>query len=325
MDIFVLLEFLGGLALFLYGMKEMGDGLESAAGDRLESVISRFCSKTWKGVLIGATATAAVQSSSAVTVMVIGFVNSGIMKLSEAVGVIMGANLGTTVTSWILSLTGIEGDNLLVRLLKPSSLAPVLVLVGVIIIMRKKHREHRSLGVIFAGLGILFFGMEIMSTAVEPLTENPEFASILTIFESPFAGLLAGLVLTAIVQSSSAAVGILQALAIGGSVSYAAAIPIVMGQNIGTCVTALLSSIGASKNAKRAAFVHLYFNVIGTVILLAAFYLIKSFLTTDFYSSPATAAPIALIHTLFNLISTVILLPFSQLLQRLAELTVRED
>ena len=324
MDIFVLLDFFGGLALFLYGMKEMGDGLESAAGDRLEGIISRFCSKPWKGVLVGAIATAAVQSSSAITVMVIGFVNSGIMKLSDAVGVIMGANLGTTITSWILSLTGIEGDNLLVRLLMPSSLAPVLVLVGVIIIMRKKHRDHRSLGVIFAGLGILFFGMEIMSSAVEPIADNPEFASVLTLFESPIAGLLAGVVLTAIVQSSSASVGILQALAIGGRVSYGLAIPIVMGQNIGTCVTALLSSIGTSKNAKRAAFVHLYFNVIGTAVLLTAFYALKRLLELDLHSTPATAASIALIHTAFNLISTLILLPFASLLRRLAELTVKD-
>lgn len=322
MDIFMLFSFLGGLALFLYGMKTLGSGLEQLSGDRMRSLLARLCSTPWRGVLVGAAVTAAIQSSSATTVMVVGFVNSGLMQLSHAVGVIMGANLGTTATSWILSLTGIEGDNFLVRLLKPSSLAPILIFIGVIPIMFSKREGARRVGGILAGLGILFFGMQTMSDAVEPLSEQPWFGQLLTLFSNPLAGLLAGLVLTALIQSSSASIGILQALSASGGVTFSTAIPIVMGQNIGTCVTTLISSVGASKNAKRAAFIHLYFNVIGTAILMTAFYGLNAIVRFEFYSAAVTPFNIAVIHTLFNVISTVILFPFSSGLRRLAERTV---
>ncbi len=320
----MLFSFLGGLALFLYGMKTLGSGLEQLSGDRMRSLLERLCSTPLRGVLVGAVVTAAIQSSSATTVMVVGFVNSGLMQLSHAVGVIMGANLGTTLTSWLLSLTGIEGDNFFIRLLKPSSLAPILVFVGVVLIMFTKKEGKRRVGGILSGLGILFFGMQMMSDAVEPLAEMPEFTRILTLFSNPLAGLLAGIAVTALIQSSSASVGILQALSASGGVSFSAAIPIIMGQNIGTCVTTLISCIGASKNARRAAFIHLYFNVLGTAILLAAFYGLHAIVRFDFYDRAVTPLNIAVIHTLFNVISTVILFPFSSLLQRLAERTVKE-
>ncbi len=324
MDIFMLFSFFGGLGLFLYGMKTLGSGLEALSGDRMRSLLARLCSTPLRGVLVGAAVTAAIQSSSATTVMVVGFVNSGLMQLSHAVGVIMGANLGTTATSWILSLTGIEGSNFFVRLLKPSSLAPLLTFAGVVPIMFSKKESARRVGGILAGLGILFFGMQTMSDAVEPLSEQPWFGQVLTLFSNPLAGLAAGLVLTALVQSSSASIGILQALSASGGVTFATAIPIVMGQNIGTCVTTLLSSVGASKNAKRAAFIHLYFNVIGTAILLTAFYGLNAVLRFEFYSEAVTPFNIAVIHTLFNVISTVILFPFASGLRRLAERTVGE-
>ena len=322
MDIFMLFSFLGGLALFLYGMKTLGSGLEQLSGDRMRSLLARLCSTPLRGVLVGAAVTAAIQSSSATTVMVVGFVNSGLMQLSHAVGIIMGANLGTTATSWILSLTGIEGNNFFVRLLKPSSLAPILTFAGVIPIMFSKREGARRVGGILAGLGILFFGMQTMSDAVEPLSEQPWFGQLLTLFSNPVAGLLAGLALTALIQSSSASIGILQALSASGGVTFSTAIPIVMGQNIGTCVTTLISSVGASKNAKRAAFIHLYFNVIGTVILMTAFYGLNAIVRFEFYSAAVTPFNIAVIHTLFNVISTVILFPFSSGLRRLAERTV---
>ncbi len=325
MDIFMLFSFLGGLALFLYGMKTLGSGLEQLSGDRMRSLLARLCSTPLRGVLVGAVVTAAIQSSSATTVMVVGFVNSGLMQLSHAVGVIMGANLGTTITSWILSLTGIEGDNFFIRLLKPSSLAPLLTFAGVVPIMFSKNESRRRVGSILAGLGILFFGMQLMSDSVEPLSELPQFQQLLTLFSNPLAGLAAGLILTAVIQSSSASIGILQALSVSGSVAFSSAIPIIMGQNIGTCVTTLISSIGASKNAKRAAFIHLYFNVIGTAILLLAFYGIHALVRFDFYTAAVTPFWIAVIHTLFNVISTVILFPFSSFLQRLAERTVGDS
>ncbi|MBQ9080669.1 MAG: Na/Pi cotransporter family protein [Clostridia bacterium] len=322
MDIFMIFSFLGGLALFLYGMKALGKGLEELSGGKMRDLLARLCSTPLKGVLVGAVVTAAIQSSSATTVMVVGFVNSGLMQLSHAVGVIMGANLGTTITSWVLSLTGIEGDNFFVRLLKPSSLAPLLAFVGIVPIMFSKNAGARRIGGILAGLGILFFGMQMMSDAVAPLSELPEFRRILTLFSNPLAGLVAGIILTAIIQSSSASVGILQALSASGGVTFSSAIPIIMGQNIGTCVTTLLSSIGASKNAKRAAFIHLYFNVIGTAVLLVAFYGLHALVKFDFYSAAVTPFWIAVIHTLFNVVSTVILFPFASFLQKLAELTV---
>lgn len=325
MDIFVLIGFLGGLALFLYGMRTMGQGLESLSGGGMRTTLARLCSTPWRGVLVGAAVTAAIQSSSATTVMVIGFVNSGLMTLGHAVGVIMGANLGTTVTSWLLSLTGIGGDSTLLRLLKPESLASLLTLVGVVLMLLRRadgHERRGRVGSILAGLGILFFGMEMMSSAVEPLTASPGFAGLLTLFSSPVAGLLVGAAMTAIVQSSSAAIGILQALTASGGVTLAAAVPIVMGQNVGTCITTLLSSVGASKNARRAALVHLYFNAIGAAVLMAVFCVVKYALRPELLSRAATPAAVAGIHTAFNVLSLLLLYPFSRQLERLTELTV---
>lgn len=325
MDIFNVLSMIGGLALFLYGMHIMGEGLSKASGGKLESILERLTSNPIKGVLLGAGVTAIIQSSSATTVMVVGFVNSGIMKLSQAVGIIMGANIGTTATSWILSLTGIEGGNLFVNLLKPSSFSPILAMIGVICIMFSKREKIHDIGKIMIGFAILMTGMSAMSAAVEPLADVPEFTSILTMFSNPVLGMLAGLVLTAVIQSSSASVGILQALCSTGSLGYATVLPIIMGQNIGTCVTALISAIGANKNAKRAALVHLYFNIIGTVIFMALFYLINAFFPFEFMGEAATEVGIAVIHSVFNVFATLILLPFGKVLVKFACLTVRDN
>ncbi len=273
MDIFGVLTMIGGLAMFLYGMNAMGDGLAKLSGGKLEQILEKLTSKRIMAVLLGVVVTAIIQSSSATTVMVVGFVNSGIMQLSQAVGIIMGANIGTTVTSWLLSLTGIQGSSMFIQLLKPSSFSPVLAAVGIILTMTAKdNNKKKDIGNILVGFAILMFGMETMSSAVEPLAENAQFTSILTKFSNPVLGMLAGLVLTAVIQSSSASVGILQALCVTGAVGYKTAIPIIMGQNIGTCVTAIISSIGASKNAKRASMIHLYFNLIGTIIFMVVFY-----------------------------------------------------
>ena len=279
MSVFDILTMIGGLALFLYGMEVMGNGLSKASGGRMERILEKMTDNIFKAVLLGAGVTAVIQSSSATTVMVVGFVNSGIMKLSQAVGVIMGANIGTTVTSWLLSLTGIQGDNFILTLMKPSSFSPILAVIGVGFLMFSKNEKKKDIGTIMIGFTVLMFGMETMSDAVKPLADVPEFANILLMFKNPLLGMLAGLVLTAVIQSSSASVGILQSLCVTGAVSYGAAIPIIMGQNIGTCVTALLSSIGASRNAKRTAFVHLYFNIIGTAIFMIIFYVLNAVLS----------------------------------------------
>lgn len=325
MSIFNVFSLIGGLALFLYGMNVMGDGLTKAAGSRLERILEKLTSSPVKGVLLGALVTAVIQSSSATTVMVVGFVNSGIMKLRQAVGVIMGANIGTTITSWILSLSGIEGDNIFIKMLKPSSFSPILAAVGVILIMFFKGEKKRNAGQILIGFAILMFGMETMSDAVSPLADVPEFTNILLMFSNPVLGMLAGALLTAVIQSSSASVGILQALCLTGAVTYSSAIPIIMGQNIGTCVTALLSSVGAKKNAKRAAFVHLYFNVIGTLLFMIVFYTVNSFVDFSFMSEAAGPAGIAVVHTVFNLAAAICLLPFGRLLEKLATLTIRDE
>ncbi|MGN0330737.1 MAG: Na/Pi cotransporter family protein [Kineothrix sp.] len=325
MDFFQLLTMIGGLALFLYGMEVMGGGLSKASGGRLEQILERLTSNKLKAVLLGAGVTAVIQSSSATTVMVVGFVNSGIMKLSQAIGIIMGANIGTTITSWILSLSGIEGDSFFVRLLKPSSFSPVFAIIGVGFVMFSKKEKLKNIGTILLGFAVLMFGMDTMSGAVEGLADVPEFTSILTAFTNPILGLLAGTILTAIIQSSSASVGILQALCATGSVSYGAAVPIIMGQNIGTCITAMLSSIGASKNAKRAALVHLYFNIIGTVLFMVVFYSLHAAVSFAFMDEAANAAGIAVVHTAFNVFSTFVLLPFSVVLEKLACLTIREE
>ena len=325
MDFFSILTMLGGLALFLYGMNAMGDGLAKVSGGKLERILEKLTSSPIKAVLLGCGVTAVIQSSSATTVMVVGFVNSGIMKLEQAVGVIMGANIGTTVTSWMLSLTGIESDNFCMQLLKPTSFSPILALIGVILIMFVKSEKKHDIGAIMLGFAILMFGMEMMSGAVEPLADVPEFTNILTMFSNPILGLIAGTVLTAVIQSSSASVGILQALCATGSVSFATALPIIMGQNIGTCVTAMISSIGAKKNAKRAALVHLYFNIIGTLVFMIAFYSINAVVHFSFLGHSANAAGIAVIHSVFNIVATVMLLPFRKGLVKLACLTMPDS
>ena len=326
MDIFNVLTMIGGLALFLYGMHIMGDGLAKVSGGKLEEILEKFTSNPLRAVLLGAGVTAVIQSSSATTVMVVGFVNSGIMKLTQAVGIIMGANIGTTVTSWILSLTGIEGDSVLLKMLKPSSFSPILAAIGVAFILFAKSTKKKDVGTILAGFAILMTGMDTMSGAVKPLAEVKEFTDLFLAFGSnPLLGVIAGAVLTAIIQSSSASVGILQALCKTGAVTFSSALPIIMGQNIGTCVTALLSAIGANKNARRAAFVHFYFNLIGTIIFMAGFYAIHALIGFGFMGEAANEMGIAVIHTCFNIVATSILLPFKGVLVKLATLTVRDD
>ena len=324
MDLFSILTLIGGLALFLYGMNAMGDGLAKVSGGKLEKILENLTSNPIKAVLLGAGVTAVIQSSSATTVMVVGFVNSGIMKLSQAVGVIMGANIGTTITSWILSLTGIQSDNFIIQMFKPTSFSPVLAIIGVIFILFINDSKKKDIGSIFIGFAILMYGMDMMSSAVKPLAEVPEFTNLLLKFSNPLLGVIAGALLTAVIQSSSASVGILQALCLTGTVPFSAAIPIIMGQNIGTCITAILSAIGAKKNAKRAAAVHLYFNLIGTVIFMTVFYLINAVVGFSFFHQAATPAGIAVIHSVFNVTATIILLPFAKGLEKLACLTIRD-
>ena len=324
MNLFSILTLIGGLALFLYGMNAMGDGLAKVSGGKLEKILENLTSNPIKAVLLGAGVTAVIQSSSATTVMVVGFVNSGIMKLSQAVGVIMGANIGTTITSWILSLTGIQSDNFIIQMFKPTSFSPVLAIIGVIFILFINDSKKKDIGSIFIGFAILMYGMDMMSSAVKPLAEVPEFTNLLLKFSNPLLGVIAGALLTAVIQSSSASVGILQALCLTGAVPFSAAIPIIMGQNIGTCITAILSAIGAKKNAKRAAAVHLYFNLIGTVIFMTVFYLINAVVGFSFFHQAATPAGIAVIHSVFNVTATIILLPFAKGLEKLACLTIRD-
>lgn len=325
MDIFGVLSLIGGLAIFLYGMDLLGEGLTGASGGKLEKILEKLTSSPIKAVLLGAGVTAVIQSSSATTVMVVGFVNSGIMKLSQAVGVIMGANIGTTITSWILSLTGIESSNIFISLLKPTSFSPVLAAVGIVFLMFLKKDSLKNPGKIMIGFALLMYGMDAMSSSVAPLAEVPQFASILTAFSNPVLGMLAGMLFTAIIQSSSASVGILQALCSTGILSYATALPIIMGQNIGTCVTALLSSIGATKNGKRAAIIHLYFNVIGTVTFMIVFYALNAVIHFSFLNLTAQEFGIAVIHTAFNIITTAYLLPLRKVLEKLAYATIKLD
>ena len=325
MTIFDALSMVGGLALFLYGMHIMGEGLSKASGGKLESLLEKLTSNRIKAVLVGAGVTAVIQSSSATTVMVVGFVNSGIMKLSQAVGIIMGANIGTTATSWLLSLSSIDGSSFLVQLLKPANFSPILAVIGVIFIMFCKSEKKKDVALILIGFAILMTGMDTMSAAVEPLKDVPEFTNILTMFSNPVLGLLAGAALTAVIQSSSASVGILQALCATGAIGFSTAIPIIMGQNIGTCVTAMLSSVGGSKNARRTALVHLYFNLIGTVIFMIGFYALNAVVAFPFMSQSIDAAGIATIHTIFNVFATCILLPFGRVLEKLATISVPDD
>jgi phosphate:Na+ symporter len=326
MDIFSVLNMIGGLSLFLYGMSVMGDGLSKMAGGKLEAILEKLTKKRIFAVLLGAGVTAVIQSSSATTVMVVGFVNSGIMKLSQAVGIIMGANIGTTITSWMLSLTGIKGSTIWLQLLKPSSFSPVLAALGIIFLMTSKgESKKKDVGGILLGFAILMFGMETMSGAVAGLAEIPAFTRMMTAFSNPLLGMIVGAVLTAIIQSSSASVGILQALCATGAVHYSVAVPIIMGQNIGTCITSIISSIGANKNARRAAMIHLYFNLIGTTIFMVVFYSINAVVDFAFLGQSANAAGIAVIHSLFNIGAVLCLFPFSDGLVKLAELTIPGD
>ena len=318
MSIFDVLTMIGGLCLFLFGMDLMGQALERRAGGRLRTLLDKMTGRVMTGFLTGMAITAVVQSSSATTVMVVGFVNSGLMTLRQAINVIMGANVGTTVTAWLLSLAGISSGNVWIDLLKPTSFTPVLALVGIVLYMSCKSGKRKDTGVILLGFATLMFGMDTMSGAVAGLKDVPAFAQLFVAFKNPVLGVLAGAVLTGIIQSSSASVGILQALAVTGQVSYAAAIPIIMGQNIGTCVTALLSSVGTNKNAKRAAVVHLMFNVIGVVVLLAAFCIVKAVFAPAILQAPATMYGIAVAHSCFNVICTALLLPCGGLLEKLA-------
>lgn len=324
MTVFNFISLLGGLALFLFGMSTMSGGLEKTAGGKLEKILKKMTDKPLKALILGAGITAVIQSSSAVTVMLVGLVNSGIMQLSQSVGVIMGSNIGTTVTAWILSLAGIESDNVIVSLLKPSNFSPIVAFAGILLLMVSKKSRSKDIGSICLGFAILMFGMEMMSDSMSPLSEMQEFREIMVMFNNPLLGLIVGIVLTAVVQSSSATVGILQALSLTGALSYGMATPIIMGQNIGTCVTALISSIGVSKNAKRVAAIHVYFNLIGTAVLLTAFYAGNMIFDFTFADSAIDPAGIAIIHSIFNIATTVILLPFSKQLEKLAKKTVKE-
>ena len=323
MDLFGVLTLFGGIALFLYGMRVMGEGIEKRAGKQMRIILEKLTANPLKSILLGAAVTAIIQSSAATTVMVVGFVNSGIMKLSQATGVIMGANLGTTITAWILSLSGIEGESVFVQLLKPSSFSPVLAMVGVTFLLFSKSNKRRDVGTILLGFSILMFGMQTMSGAVEPLADIPEFTRILTLFESPILGVLTGAVITAIIQSSSASVGILQALSATGSVTFSSAIPIILGMNIGACIITLLSSVGTSREARRTALVHLYFSLIGKVLVTTLFMLANAAFRFSFMETFVNPVSIAVIHSALNLISIIVMLPFMRQLERLACFTVK--
>lgn len=333
MDFFNVLTLIGGLCLFMFGMNIMGQALERSAGGKLQSLLAKFTTNKGAGFLTGLGVTAIIQSSSATTVMVVGFVNSGLMSLRQAINVIMGANVGTTVTSWIISLSGIEGDAWFIKMLKPDSFTPILALIGLVMYMMCKSSKKKDIGTIFLGFTTLMFGMSTMSDSVAGLKEVPAFTNLFTFFTGdtlgffgPILGVLAGAVLTAIIQSSSASVGILQALSTTGAISNGAAFPIIMGQNIGTCVTALLSSAGANKNGKRAAIVHLFFNILGTVIMIFVFYIIQLMPIFDqFFGKPTDGFQIAILHTIFNVACTVILLPTSALLEKLAYKLIKDD
>lgn len=325
MDIFSILTMVGGLALFLYGMEVLGDGLKKMSGGKLEIILEKLTSNKLTAILLGAGVTAVIQSSSATTVMVVGFVNSGIMKLSQAIGVILGANVGTTVTAWLLSLSGVSGSGLILQLLKPSSFSPVLAIVGVAVRSMSKKEKHRDMASIMIGFAVLMIGMDTMSNAVKPLAEIPEFTNILFMFSNPVIGMLVGLVLTAIIQSSSASVGILQAMCASGAVSYSTAIPIIMGQNVGDCVAALLSSAGAGNKARRAALVNLYYKIIKAVAFMVIFYSLDAVFHFAFLSQSASALGVAVIHTAFNVVAVILIYPFSQILEKLVYLTIPES
>ena len=323
MDLFGVLTLFGGIALFLYGMRVMGEGIEKRAGKQMRIILEKLTANPLKSIFLGAAVTAIIQSSAATTVMVVGFVNSGIMKLSQATGVIMGANLGTTITAWILSLSGIQGESVFVQLLKPSSFSPILAMIGVSFQLFSKSNRRRDVGTIMLGFAILMFGMQTMSGAVAPLANDPEFTQILTLFKSPVLGVITGAVITAVIQSSSASVGILQALSATGSVTFSSAIPIILGMNIGACIITLLSAVGTSREARRTAFVHLYFSLIGKVLVTALFMLASSLFHFSFMETAVNPVSIAVIHSALNLVSIIVMLPFMRQLERLACLTIK--
>ena len=325
MSIFEALTLIGGLCLFLFGMDIMGKSLEKSAGNKLRDILGRFTTNKIAGFLTGIAVTAVIQSSSATTVMVVGFVNSGLMTLSQATNVILGANLGTSVTAWILSLSGIDGSNFILQMLKPSSFTPILALIGIALYMFSKVEQKKDIGSIFLGFATLMFGMETMSSAVEGLAGNPSFQRVLTMFENPILGMLAGVILTAIIQSSSASVGILQALSVTGEVTYGAAIPIIMGQNIGTCITAIISSFGANKNAKRAALVHLSFNVLGTVVWLTVFCIIQIIVNPVMLGEASSPFGIAVCHSAFKILCLILFLPLSSYLEKIANRIIPDN
>lgn len=318
MDIFDILSLLGGLSFFLFGMQLMGGALEKKAGGRLGTALEKMTQKPLPGFLLGMGVTAVIQSSSATTVMVVGFVNSGILTLARSVYIIMGANIGTTITAWVLSLTGLSGEEWYIQLFKPSSFVPLFAVAGIIFYLFIKNEKYKETGLILLGFATLMTGMSTMSDSVSGLKDVPEFSRILTLFSNPVLGVVSGAVLTAIIQSSSASVGILQALSSTGAITLSSAVPIIMGQNIGTCVTAMISSVGASLNAKRAALVHLYFNLGGTAVLLTAYYLLRGFHSGG-ASLPVDSTDIALVHTVFNVLCTAVWLPFVPYLEKLAK------
>ena len=325
MDIFSVFTLCGGLAFFLYGMTTMSKSLEKMAGGRLEQMLKRMTASPLKSLLLGAGITIAIQSSSAMTVMLVGLVNSGVMELGQTIGVIMGSNIGTTLTAWILAMTGIESENVFVNLLKPENFSPLLALAGIILIMGSKKQRRRDMGRIMVGFSILMYGMELMKQAVSPLADMPEFSSLLTAFNNPLLGVLVGAVFTGVIQSSAASVGILQALALTGSITYGIAIPVIMGQNIGTCVTALISSIGVNRNARRVAVIHISFNIIGSAVCLLLFYGGDILFHFQFLNYTVGALGIAACHTIFNVFTTLMLLPFSRQLEKLARAVIRGE
>ncbi len=325
MTIISFITLVGGLAFFLYGMNVMSNGLEKLAGGKLEQILKKITSNQFKSLLLGIGITAVIQSSSAVTVMLVGLVNSGIMQLGQTIGVIMGANIGTTVTAWLLSTIGIEGDNIIISLLKPENFSLIFAAIGILLIMLSKKPRRNDIGKILIGFAVLMYGMKLMSNAVAPLKEMPQFVELFTAFENPILGIAAGAILTGIIQSSSASVGILQALSLTGSISYSAAIPIIMGQNIGTCVTAVISSIGLSKNARKVSVVHMTFNIFGTFIFAVAFYGITALFPIPFFQTAIDPFSIAIVHTIFNVLTTILLLPSHRLIVRVADRIVKTD
>ena len=325
MSIFSVFTLLGGLAFFIYGMNQISHSLEVIAGDKMEAVINKLTSSRLMGLLLGCVITIAIQSSSAVTVMLVGLVNSGLMDISNTVGIIMGSNIGTTVTAWIMSLIGVSSDNIFIRMLKPESFAPVLAFAGIVLMMAAKLPKKKEVGNAFVGFAVLMFGMTLMSSSVEPLADSPVFTRMLTAFRNPLLGVLTGLVVTAVIQSSAASIGMLQALSMTGNITFGIALPIIMGQNIGTCATAILSSIGVNRNAKRVAAIHLSFNLIGTAIFMLAYAVLHSVMSVSFLDQKVTPVEIALCHSIFNISTTVLLLPFSGLLVKIAEGVIREE